>query len=305
MGVRGVDLGACRLADRTEHIQLNQFLLTLANLVPKRVKRLILGKQEAPSWVANRIHGVLNRAPVERYPCLECSGPLKGYRMRIDWQRYRGFLYGTWEPDVVQSIQNTVREGWVAVDAGAHIGYYTLLLARLVGSAGRVFAFEPMTANFDVLRENISLNGLTQAEAINKAVVNQTGPLQLSLPEQGDLPEGTSVHEFRGVRPVTVDAVALDDFFADRRRRVDFLKMDVEGAEADVLRGARALIETDHPTMEIEIHHFDGHRDRNPVPAMLEEWGYRVDWIDVSEAWTSHVLATWPQSNTQPPKGTC
>jgi FkbM family methyltransferase len=273
---------------------LGQVVMGLADLVPKRVKTLVLGKNERPSWLANKIHSVLDRVPVERYPCLECTGVLKGYRMRIDWQRHRGFIYGTWEPDVVSAMSEMVRPGWVAVDVGAHIGYFALILARLVGPEGFVFAFEPVPGNFHALEENLSLNQIAHVQAINKAVFDKSGQLELNVLDGAGLPDHASIDGSRGVRSVTVESISLDEFFAQRKRPINFLKMDVEGAEGSVLQGARKLIETDHPLMEIEIHYFDGHPENNPVPQMLRDWGCQIRWIDQSENWTSHLLAVWP-----------
>jgi FkbM family methyltransferase len=281
-------------SERSTSGSFGQVVMGLANLVPKRVKTLVLGKNERPSWLANRIHSVLDRVPVERYPCLECTGALKGYRMRIDWQRHRGFIYGTWEPDVVTAICGIVQPGWVAVDVGAHIGYFALILARLVGPEGSVFAFEPVPSNFHALEENLSLNQITQVQAINKAVFDKSGQLELKVLDGAGLPDHASIDDTRGVRSITVESISLDDFFAQRKRPIDFLKMDVEGAEGSVLQGARKLIAADHPIMEIEIHYFDGHPENNPVPEMLQDWGYQIRWIDQSENWTSHLMANWP-----------
>ncbi|MGC2280676.1 MAG: hypothetical protein WA603_11710, partial [Candidatus Acidiferrales bacterium] len=75
--------------------------------------------------------------------------------MRVDWQIHRSFAYGTWEPEVVQAVQQEVTAGMNVLDLGAQSGFYTLLLSRLVGPEGRVFAFEPLPANFRLLDENV------------------------------------------------------------------------------------------------------------------------------------------------------
>jgi len=64
--------------------------------------------------------------------------------MRVDWMSQRSFIYGSWEPEVQQAFGGLVREGRRALDIGAHIGYYTLLLSKLVGNSGKVIAFEPL-----------------------------------------------------------------------------------------------------------------------------------------------------------------
>jgi hypothetical protein len=71
------------------------------------------------------------------------QGALKGYRMSIDWNRFRSFVYGTWEPEVLGAVTATVKPCMTVIDIGAHIGYYTLLFVKFVGPNGRVVAFEP------------------------------------------------------------------------------------------------------------------------------------------------------------------
>jgi len=287
------------MGERSGESRLGRTVVGLADLVPKSMKTLILGKNERPSWLANAIHAVLDRVPVERYPCLQCSGILEGFRMRIDWRRHRGFIYGTWEPDVVNVIRELVQPGWIVVDVGAHIGYYALILAQLVSPQGLVYAFEPVASNFHTLEENIKLNQILNVEAINQAVFDRSGHLELSVLDGAGLPDHASIDGSRGVRSIIVESTSLDDYFAQRDRPINFLKIDVEGAEASVLKGARKLIEADRPSMEIEIHYFDGHPEKNPAPQMLLDWGFELRWIDQAENWTSHLLATWPHDRAK------
>jgi FkbM family methyltransferase len=160
--------------------------------------------------------------------------------MRLDWQLYKAFVFGTYEPDVVTVIQRHLRPGMVAVDCGAHIGYHTLLMAKRVSKAGRVYAFEPLPENFSVLCENIRLNGYEGiVVAENKAVGAQTGRQRFRRGQwrPDDLDPLTSVSCLDPQGDLEVEVVALDDYFAEKR--VDFVKVDVEGAEAMVLNGVR------------------------------------------------------------------
>ncbi len=87
-----------------------------------------------------------------------------------------------------------------------------------------------------------------------------------------------------------VQAISLDDFCDKFALRPDFLKMDIEGAEYDALLGAKKTISQCRPKLLIELHHFDGNAATNPVPKLLMEWSYRIQWIERWE-WTSHILA--------------
>ena len=212
--------------------------------------------------------------------------------MRIDWNRYRSFVYGTWEPDVVRTLAKLVSPGDAVLDIGAHIGFYTLLLARLVGPKGQVVAFEPLPGNFEILAENIRLNQCSQVRAINKAVMGSGGKLEVTLSQDEPLPGGTSMLNDHGGQQVAVDAVSLDEFFGSARVPLSLIKMDVEGAEEQVLRGGRKTIESLHPTLVIEVHHFDCQREEHPVLALLRDWHYELRWVN-RWALTSHLVAQW------------
>src|ERR1700733_4485215 len=110
--------------------------MSLGRIIPNRTKEVLLGSASNPSWIADLIHGVLNRVPGEPFPCLPCHGVLSGFHMRVDWSRFRAFVYGTWEPEVVAALTEVIRDGFVAIDVGAHHGFYALLLSRLVGPTG-------------------------------------------------------------------------------------------------------------------------------------------------------------------------
>jgi FkbM family methyltransferase len=137
-------------------------------------------------------------------------------------------------------IARTVQPGMVAIDVGANIGVHTLHLARRVGSAGRVHALEPDPRNFRLLTRAVATAGLGQVTLHEAAAAARSGTatLYVSAAHHGDhrlVPAG----EARETRPVRT--VSLDELLADERR-VDFVKIDVQGTEVDVLRGAAATL---------------------------------------------------------------
>lgn len=148
---------------------------------------------------------------------------------------------GQWhEPGVARLIRESLRPGDTAVDVGAHIGAYTLLMSQQVGPRGRVFAFEPDPVNFQMLRRNVDKAGATNVTLVHAAVSDQPGKGRLFLGEsnQGDhrlYDDGTS----RASLPV--DIVDLDGYFAGLD--VHFVKCDVQGSEWAVLRGMRGLLQ--------------------------------------------------------------
>lgn len=269
---------------------MRQLVSALESLLPSRARDTLLGSTSDPSWFANSVHTVLNRLPGARVACFPCHGLLQGYQMKIDWQRHRSFLAGTWEPRVVNAIVEIVKPGSHVVDIGAHVGFYTLLLSKLVGSEGVVLAFEPLTWNFSVLIENVKINGCKQVKPINKAVLDRPCKLAANICNDGPLPGSISFSALDEPVGSGVEAVSLDEFIQDKRLVVHFLKIDVEGSESLVLKGAARTIEANHPTMVIEIHHFEGSPQDSPVLLQLKQWGYNTRWLD-RENLTSHLLA--------------
>jgi FkbM family methyltransferase len=176
---------------------------------------------------------------------------VEGGRMVVDWesdpvlQKTFAAYVATrhWDPVTTRVFKHVVKEGDTVLDLGANLGYYTLLAARLVGTGGRVVAFEPEPRNFRYLVENIHLNNYSQVEAHQMAVSDAGGSTVLYLDE-----EDSGGHSLRkaagcvaGVVSVQVDCVALDDFMA-QGDRVDVVKMDVEGYEPRALRGMQQLV---------------------------------------------------------------
>jgi len=212
--------------------------------------------------------------------------------MKVDWSRFRAFIYGTWEPEIVKAITEVVRDGFVAIDVGAHLGYYALILSRIVGSNGRVIAFEPIPSNFRILSDNIGLNRCNNIQAVNKAVSDRSGQFEGTLPTESALPSSFTLLKNKGANKIRVEVVSLDDFLKDWDRPIDFVQIDVEGAEGSVIRGARKTIESYHPILLVEIHHFGAHLASSEVPRQLMELDYELNWLLKWED-TSHVLATW------------
>ena len=271
---------------------LRNVIPRLLGQVPVSWRRAAIGRPDNPSRLATFVHNLLNRIPPGNSQVFDCQGPLAGYRMSIDWNLFRSFVYGTWEPEVTAAIVAAAKPGMTVIDIGAHIGYYTLLFAKCVGAAGQVFAFEPMPENFALLQKNIALNHLPYVRTLNEAVFSRAGDITVAIPPGEHLNSGSgSVYVNGGSRNVLVRATSVDLFSQQSGIRPDILKMDVEGAEFDVLMGARDTIDRFRPTMLIELHHFDGNLAAHPVPDLLAGWNYQIHWLERSQL-TSHILAT-------------
>lgn len=150
------------------------------------------------------------------------------------------FLHGTSHKAVARVFKREIKPGMNVLNLGANMGYFTLLASRLVGEQGRVFAFEPAPDNFALLTKNITLNRCNNVIPVQKAVSDKSGQAKLFLRESGT----HSIYDFRDGREefITVETVALDEFFEEKDLPIGFIKMDIEGAETAALNGMANLI---------------------------------------------------------------
>lgn len=148
--------------------------------------------------------------------------------------------FGAWEPNETELIKREIKKGDVALDLGAHIGYYTLIFAKLVGEKGRVFAFEPAPDNFALLEKNVKVNNYSNVILERKGVLNKSGKAKLWLRSDSNK-SGHRIHpinmKIHHPKPIEIDVVSLDDYFKDYNGKIDFIKLDIEGSEEEALRG--------------------------------------------------------------------
>jgi FkbM family methyltransferase len=157
------------------------------------------------------------------------------------------FKHGIYEaPSTRWLVENLVLEpGDLAIDIGANIGWYSILLQRQAKPGATVFAFEPDPLNFRLLSENLALNNAQQVEAIEKAVGETSGHMQLHLYDTKNLGRHSLLPINFG-SSIDVQTISVDEFLKQRRLRsecVKFVKMDVEGYEIFVLKGMARLLE--------------------------------------------------------------
>jgi FkbM family methyltransferase len=149
-------------------------------------------------------------------------------------------------------FKELVTEGMTVVDVGANIGYYSLIAARLVGNTGKVYAFEPEPGNYQLLVRNIEANGYTNIVPVNIAISNEGGKVKLYVD-----PASSSTHSFAQDNTnikgdaIEVETVTLDDFFGGEK--VDFIKLDAQGAEGLVLDGATGVLKQDKLKIMMEF----------------------------------------------------
>lgn len=193
----------------------------LSPRLPVRLKTALKGAARPLAWMFGR----------DRVVRVASNGhDLLIPRRFVEWHVMRGY-----EPLTGRLFTQTISPGAVVLDIGAHVGHYTLLAAHATGPDGRVFAFEPATENFELLRRNIRANGYKNVVALQKAVASRSGRRMLLLSESPDS-HGFYEHPLSPARGTyAVDCVSVDDFIGEDR--VDVVKIDIEGAESEALEG--------------------------------------------------------------------
>lgn len=180
---------------------------------------------------------------------------LEGFSMYVrldDWAvGARIAVRRRYEPHVTRVFARLLRPGAVVVDVGANVGWYTLLAAARVGPSGQVYAFEPGAESCRLLEQSAAWNAFGHVRVFECAVSDVEGVVGFGLDDSN----GRISHERVRESPLQVRSETLDRALAGERR-VDVIKVDVEGAEARVLRGARALLERDRPVLVTELSPF-------------------------------------------------
>jgi len=201
----------------------------------------------------------------------------KGLRWELDLQEGIDFsiwLLGAFEPETVRCYRRLVQPGDVVLDIGANIGAHTLPLAQAVGPAGRVIAFEPTDYAFAKLTGNAALNpdlaGRILCLQFLLGDANRPDVPTARLYSSWPLKDAAGLHHLHQGRLMTTDgarAHTLDTALAAARlSRLDCIKLDIDGAEVAMLRGARESLTRWHPTIVMEL-----------APYVLEEKGASLD----------------------------
>lgn len=160
-----------------------------------------------------------------------------------------GCWLGSYEYDKQCAFSATVQSGSIVFDVGANVGFYTLLSSVLVGPQGRVIAFEPSQRNVEYLKRHVSMNRISNVTIIQAGVAARAGEARF------DGSRGFSQGRLSDVGDLTVPTVALDELvFNGAVPKPGIIKIDVEGGEMGVLRGAKGLLTGVGPVVFLATH---------------------------------------------------
>ena len=166
---------------------------------------------------------------------------INGNTMYLDTNDTLGLsLNGSYEEFETKLVKKHIKSGDIVVDLGANIGYYTLLFAKLVGETGTVYAFEPDPTNFALLKKNVEINEYKNVVLEQKAVSDKSGSVRLYLNEENK-GDHRIYNSGEGRKSIAVKSVNLDNYF-EVHQRIDFIKMDIQGAEGLALKGMKNIL---------------------------------------------------------------
>ncbi|TSC88415.1 MAG: FkbM family methyltransferase [Microgenomates group bacterium Gr01-1014_16] len=147
-------------------------------------------------------------------------------------------LNGVWEEFETEVFKKNLKRGDVVLDIGANIGYHTLIAAEIVGNNGHVYAFEPDSKNFGVLKRNVEVNGYKNVILVNKALSDKNGVGKLFLSTEDNHGDFRIFGSNDDRKSVDIELVRLDSFFGNHIPKINVIKIDVQGAEALIFKGA-------------------------------------------------------------------
>ena len=267
--------------------------------------RLILGRKKRDNIFLKRkltfkdfLYSSTKIFGVDKMLFLEIRVPSHDYRIHCPLNKEDFIVMTKHEEEIIGLFRP--KEGDTVVDIGAHMGRYTITSSKSVGASGKVIAVEAHPYNFKILEHNLRLNELKNVSALNWAVYSKKARLKLYLPDE-DL--GYTMHhslmtnylaskyskEIEG-RYIEVEADTLDNLLKIRGvTEVNWIKIDVEGAEYEVLRGAKEILSINKRiSVLVEVHGKDTY---GPTIELLRSNNFNIEFEKTYDNGEKHVLA--------------
>ena len=229
---------------------------------------------------------------------LKISVPKYDYKFYCRINREDLVFMTNHEDDIIEHF--TPKQGDIVVDIGAHMGRYTIIASKRVGTNGKVVAIEAHPGNFEMLNRNIKLNKLANVIPLNYAVYSKETKIKLYLPDEES---GYTMHHsimsnyiFTKYKDKTEDkfvetnANTLDYLLQIKGiTDVNWVKIDVEGAEFEVLKGANKILsDSKDIALLIEVH---GKNTYEPIIEFLRSYNFKIDFEKTYENGEKHIIA--------------
>ena len=226
---------------------------------------------------------------------LKINVPKYGYKVLCPIKKEEIVNMTIREDEIIEHF--TPKQGDIVVDIGANIGRYTIISSKRVGTNGKVVAIEAHPGNFEMLNRNIKLNQLTNVIPLNYAAYSKETKIKLYVPDEES---GYTIYhtlmERTGKKFVEVDAITLDYLLLQLNGirdgvegvEVNWIKIDVEGAEFEVLKGAANILSKSKDiALLIEVHGPDNYR---PIVEFLNSYNFVVEFEKTYETGDKHIV---------------
>jgi FkbM family methyltransferase len=286
----------------------DKFILGLLKIIYRGSRvclRLILGRKRTDRLFAKRkinfkdfLYNSSKFLGIDKTLLLEFPVPKHNYRIHCPLNKEDLIVMTKHEEEIIELFHP--KESDIVVDVGAHMGRYTITSSKYVGPHGKVIAIEAHPYNFKILQRNIWLNGLTNVTAMNCAVYSKKARLKLYLPDE-EL--GYTMHHSLMTnyliskysksieqKYIEVEAYTLDKLLQTNRiNQVNWIKIDVEGAEYEVLTGAKEILSANRNiAILVEVH---GKGTYGPAMELLRSNNFNIEFEKTYDNGEKHVLA--------------
>ena len=286
------------------------FFVKIFYIIIRIVSRVILGKKRRNILFDKReLYFEMLWSRFYKYKGIDIKKNFKLHKFKMPKYNYEFYcrsnnddfsMMTSHEYDIIEH-NFTPKEDNIVIDVGAHIGPYTLKASKYVGLNGKVVAIEADPANFDILNRNIQLNKLTNVIALNYAAYSKEDKIRLYLlQEESSWTKYNTVNTDRAGNEkkfVEVKANTLDYLLQSngiKHEQVNWIKIDVEGAEFDVLKGAKNILSKSKDiSLLIEIHNLTTHNTTlyEPIKEFLNSYNFEIEFENVVYSGERHIVA--------------
>lgn len=233
---------------------------------------------------------------------------IHGFRILIDPILDKGleralFIYGTYEEGTLRIMNHILRDGGIFIDIGANIGLMSLHAAKILNGRGKVLSFEPLSSTYDILLQNIKLNNFGNIEAENIAIGSKNGNVDIF--DNIAITRGSSslIKPNYTESSNRIPIKRLDEYLEEHRinSNINCIKIDVEGWELEVLKGANTtLSDPDAPICIIEcstLHPMYGGDTQDIYTFLRNINSYRIFRLAKGKEWPSKLLEVEDKEN--------
>lgn len=197
--------------------------------------------------------------------------------------RYQAWAYNYNEANTIKKIvAKNLNSGEIFIDVGANIGAISFLGSKIVGKSGKVYAFEPEEKNLHIFQKNISFNNLNNINLVPLACTEKSGFATFNISKNsGEHSLGETISPSNIIKSIKIKTISLDDFTKKNNiNKIKLIKIDVEGQELSVLRGAKSILKKASPKLLFECW------DKNKFEAiakLLDSYNYKIKKVTTND----------------------